>query len=47
MLAKNVMTGVSTFSYKTESTDTFFVGSNKKLIMLIKIPKVLIQNSDK
>jgi hypothetical protein len=39
-------TGVSTFLHKTISKDTFFVGSNKKLIMLIKIPKVLILNSD-
>jgi len=42
----NSITGVSTFSHKTASKDTFFVGSNKKLIMLIKIPKVLILNSN-
>ena len=40
------LTGVSTFLHKTASKDTFFVGSNKKLIMLIKIPKVLILNSN-
>ena len=40
------LTGVSTLSHKTASKDTFFVGSNTKLIMLIKIPKVLILNSN-
>jgi DNA polymerase IV (DinB-like DNA polymerase) len=41
-----IKTGVSTLSHKTVSKDTFFVGSNKKLIMLTEIPKVLLQNRD-
>ena len=40
------ITGVSTFLYKAASKGTFFVGSNKKLIMLQVSPKVLMQNKD-
>jgi hypothetical protein len=42
----HIFTGVSTFLHKTAPIDTFFVGSNKKLIMLTGIPKDLIQNKD-
>jgi hypothetical protein len=39
-------TGVSTLLHKTILRDTFFVGYNKKLDIVIKMLKVLVKNRD-